>query len=60
MTTLLHDLQSAITDVLQRHRRLDQREVLCQLLASSVMDVSDEEEFLTQVCGLFNAVRVPA
>lgn len=60
MTTLLLDLQSAITDVLQRHQRLDQRDALCQLLAASVMDVSDEEEFLAHVCGLFNAARVPA
>lgn len=60
MSLLLTELQLAITEVLTRHRCLDQQEAVYVAVTECLREPIRDEEFLTQVCELFNASLVPA
>lgn len=59
MSTLLTELQLAITEVLSRHQCLDQRDAVYDAITACLREPVQEQEFLSQVCALFNASLVP-
>lgn len=60
MTTLLADLDDAITSVLTRHSRLELKTDMLKAVSGVFTEPANNDEFCAQVCRLFNATQVAA